>query len=465
MSIPVIINIAIMVALVAFLYRLQKQHLLFTRRVFIALGLGVVYGAFLQFVYGSSSAVVLKSVDWFNIIGNGYVALLKMIIMPLIMVSVISAIIKLKGAGAVGKISFWVLGLLMLTVSLSAIIGVGSAFLFDLNAETITGGSRETERAAVLLSQLGTVEALSIPSMLVSLLPANPFMDMTGARSTSVIAVVIFSAFVGVATLDLHRKKPETFAAIEGAIDTLHKLVMRMVTLVLRLTPFGILALMTKVVASSHIADILQLIRFVGASYLALAVTFGLHLLMVSLVGGNPFMFVQKALPTLSFAFSSRSSAGTMPLTIQTLTRRMGISEGVANFAASFGTTIGQNGCAGIYPAMLAVMIAPSVGIDPTSLGFLGTLIVTIVIGSFGVAGIGGGATFAALIVLSALGLPVELAGLLISVEPLIDMGRTAVNVSGAMTSGFVSGRILGDVDMDVFNGKDSIELDMETNS
>ena len=114
---------------------------------------------------------------------------------------------------------------------------------------------------------------------------------------------------------------------------------------------------------------------------------------------------------------------------------------------------------------MLAVMIAPSVGIDPTSLGFLGTLIVTIVIGSFGVAGIGGGATFAALIVLSALGLPVELAGLLISVEPLIDMGRTAVNVSGAMTSGFVSGRILGDVDMDVFNNKDSIELDMETNS
>ena len=97
----------------------------------------------------------------------------------------------------------------------------------------------------------------------------------------------------------------------------------------------------------------------------------------------------------LTFAFTSRSSSGTLPLTIQTLTKNLGVSEGVANFAATFGTTIGQNGCAGIYPAMLAVMIAPTVGIDPTSLSFIGTLVLTVAIGSFGVAGVGGGATFA----------------------------------------------------------------------
>ncbi|OED45622.1 sodium:dicarboxylate symporter [Endozoicomonas sp. (ex Bugula neritina AB1)] len=463
MSFAVIANLAIMVGLILVLYRFQKQFMPFTRRVFIALGMGVAFGTCLQLIYGSGSEVTSESIQWFNIVGNGYVGLLKMIIVPLVMVSVISSILKLKGASSLGKITAWVLGLLMVTVSISALIGVASALGFGLNAESLVSGAREVARGEQLLARVGTAESLSIPNMLISLIPSNPFLDMTGARSTSIIGVVIFSTFIGVSALGLHRKKPEIFASFEGFMDVAQALVMRMVTLVLRLTPFGILALMTKVVAGSNVADIMQLIQFVGASYLALTLVFIMHLIMVTMAGGSPVQYLKKVWPVLTFAFSSRSSAGTLPLTIQTMTKRLGISDGVANFAASFGTTIGQNGCAGIYPAMLAVMIAPSVGIDPTSIGFIATLVVTIAIGSFGVAGVGGGATFAALIVLSALGLPVELAGLLISVEPLIDMGRTAVNVSGAIATGYVSGRALGEVDPEVLKSDESFELDMET--
>ncbi|MGH7447525.1 MAG: cation:dicarboxylate symporter family transporter, partial [Longimicrobiales bacterium] len=125
-------------------------------------------------------------------------------------------------------------------------------------------------------------------------------------------------------------------------------------------------------------------------------------------------------------------------------------------FSATFGATIGQNGCAGLYPAMLAVMIAPSVGIDPTSFHFLISLVIVATLGSVGIAGVGGGATFAAILVLSTLGLPVALAGLLISIEPLIDMGRTAVNVSGAMTAGAVTNRLLRHTDAAVF-ARDSL--------
>lgn len=117
---------------------------------------------------------------------------------------------------------------------------------------------------------------------------------------------------------------------------------------------------------------------------------------------------------------------------------------------------IGQNGCAGIYPAMLAVMITPTVGINPMSWDFILTLILIVVISSFGVAGVGGGAT---LIVLSAMNLPVGLAGLLISVEPLIDMGRTALNVNDSITAGVITGKILGENDKDVF--KQNVELDV----
>src|SRR5699024_6087793 len=136
-----------------------------------------------------------------------------------------------------------------------------------------------------------------------------------------------------------------------------------------------------------------------------------------------------KVMPFLGFAFTSRSSAGSIPLNIQAQKNSLGVDEGIANMSASFAATIGENGCAGIYPAMLAVMIAPTVGIDPLTWEFIVPLTLIIGMSSFGVAGVGGGATFAALIVLSSMNLPVALAGLLISIEAFIDMGRTALNV------------------------------------
>lgn len=244
----------------------------------------------------------------------------------------------------------------------------------------------------------------------------------------------------------------------------MYAVVMRIVTLVLRLTPYGILALITKVVATTNPDEILKLIKFVLASYVALLVMFIIHLILLALFGYNPVTYVKKVLPTLVFAFTSRSSAATIPLNVETQTKKLGVSDGIANLSATLGATIGQNGCAGIYPAMLAVMIAPTVGIDPTSWDFILTLILVVTISSFGVAGVGGGATFASLIVLSTMNLPVALAGLLISVEPLIDMGRTALNVNDSITAGLISGKVLKENDQDVFNNQ-GMDLDATAHS
>ena len=137
-----------------------------------------------------------------------------------------------------------------------------------------------------------------------------------------------------------------------------------------------------------------------------------------------------------------------IPLNVETQTQRLGVDEETANMSATFGTSIGQNGCAGIYPAMLAVMVAPTIGI-PIDAHFILSLVAIITVSSFGIAGVGGGATFAALIVLPAMGLPVTIAALLISIEPLIDMARTALNVSGAMTAGTITSRVLGEKSTD----------------
>lgn len=137
---------------------------------------------------------------------------------------------------------------------------------------------------------------------------------------------------------------------------------------------------MAKTVAGSDINAILKLGNFVLASYVALIVMFVIHLLLIALSGLNPIQYLKKVFPVLTFAFTSRSSAGAMPLNIGAQKEKLGISEGIANFAASFGVSIGQNGCAGIYPAMLAMMVAPTVGIDPLQPQFILTLIAVVAI-------------------------------------------------------------------------------------
>ncbi len=453
------LSVAALLAMVYVLYRMQKKHVSFSKRVFAGLGMGIAFGAIIQFIFQSQPDVITMSTDWFGIIGNGYVRLLKMIVMPLIMVSIISAIINLKSSKGLGKMSGLIIGVLVFTTLIAAIVGVFSANLFDLNAESIQAGEEETARAADLEGNVETATT-TIPQKILEFIPTNPFEDMTGSRPTSTLGVVIFSVFVGLAALGIRRKQPDQFEIFDKIVKALYAVTMRIVTLILRLTPYGVLALMASTIATTSLEGIINLSRFVIASYVALIIMLIIHLIFVAFMGLSPIQYLKKAMPALTFAFTSRTSAGTIPLNVKAQTKGMGVSESIANFSASFGASIGQNGCAGIYPAMLAVMIAPTVGINPMDPQFIISVVLIVAISSFGVAGVGGGATFAALIVLSALDLPVGLAGLLISIEPLIDMGRTAVNVSGSMTAGVVSAKLLGEIDTNTYNSKR--ELDSE---
>lgn len=462
----ILINLAVALGLGVLMYLQQRHQARFTVRVLTALGLGVALGAVMHVLYAADTAgvgVIEVTNTYLNIIGAGYVKLLQMIVMPLIMVSIIGAILKVKDATALGKISALTIGTLLATTMVAAAIGILMAKLFGLTAVGLTSSAAEVARGNYLKGSMASASALSVPSLLLSFIPTNPFLDLTGARNTSTIAVVIFSVFVGLSATGIAPKKPKLFESFTYFVSIAQALVMRMVAMVLRLTPYGVFALMAALVAESSYADILKLIRFVAASYCALALMFGVHLSMVATAGLNPLRFATKIFPVLAFAFTSRSSMGAIPMNVQTQTQRLGTPEGIANFSASFGATIGQNGCAGIYPAMLAVMIAPTVGIDPFTVGFIAQLIAVVTLGSVGVAGVGGGATFAALIVLSTMNLPVALAGLLISVEPLIDMGRTALNVSGAITAGTVVSRILGQTDLAVFNSDATPDLDSDS--
>ncbi|HDZ7941021.1 TPA: L-cystine transporter [Staphylococcus aureus] len=453
-----LINIIVLVIFIVILHMMARKHISFAKRVFTALGIGIVFGVLLHLVYGTHSNVITSTSDWFNIVGQGYVALLQMIVMPLIFISIVAAFTKIQIGEKFAKIGSLIFIFLIGTVTIAAIVGVVYALMFGLDASTINLGNAEQARGSEIAKQAKDLTAHTLPQQILELLPKNPFLDFTGQRATSTIAVVIFASFIGFAYLRVARKQPDHGELLKRAIDAIYSLVTAIVTFVLRLTPYGVLAIMANTLSTSDFGAIWTLGKFLIASYAALITMYIIHLIILSLLGISPIRYIKKTLEVLIFAFTSRSSAGTLPLNVQTQTRRLGVPEGIANFAATFGLSIGQNGCAGIYPAMLAIMVAPVANVE-IDLQFIVTLIAVVIISSFGVAGVGGGATFASILVLSTLNLPVALAGVLISVEPLIDMGRTALNVNDSMLAGTGTAKLTKHWDKDTFESNDNAAL------
>ncbi|HIF73875.1 MAG TPA: cation:dicarboxylase symporter family transporter [Porticoccaceae bacterium] len=439
-----IVNLVLFTALISLLYQLAGKEIGLSKRVLLGLVAGSLFGFYLQAVYGLASPVAAQTLEWTNVIANSYVNLLRMLIMPLILVTMIAAVLRVGEIRSLGKIGGSVIGILIVTTMIAALVGIFMASIFGLNAGELARGAEELARAEVLEARQSGAASQSIPQLLQSFIPRNIFADLTDARATSIIAVVVFGLLFGIASLLVSEENSAHSQRISSFIDTAQAIIMKLVKVVMSLTPYGVLALMTRVIATSDGSAIVTLISFVIASYIAIAIMFAVHALLIGLIGANVKTYFQKVWPVLTFAFVTRSSAATIPLTIRAQIEELNVPAPIANIAASFGATIGQNGCAGIYPAMLAVMVAPTMGVD-IDLGFILSLILIIAISSFGIAGVGGGATNSALAVLPVMGFPVTVVALLISIEPLIDMARTALNVNGAITTGMITTRFLGD--------------------
>lgn len=244
-----IITLAIFVAILVFLGYFYKKTEKLGQTVFIGLLLGLVFGALLQ--QTTDQALLKSSLDWINLVGGGYVRLLQMIVMPLVFVSILSAITRLTQVGSLGKISFSVISVLLVTTGIAALIGITMVYVFGLSAEGLVAGERELAAQTRVLGRVDQVSGLTIPAMLLSFIPKNPFAELTGANPTSIISVVIFSALLGVAALSLRKEDQALGERIAQGVETLNKLVARLVRFVIRLTPYGVFALMIKMGATS----------------------------------------------------------------------------------------------------------------------------------------------------------------------------------------------------------------------
>jgi L-cystine uptake protein TcyP (sodium:dicarboxylate symporter family) len=197
----VIANLIIFVGIIVFLARFRRPQYSLSQQVLIGLIAGLVFGFGLQFVYSGSPDVMAGTLEWTNVVGTTYVNLLKMIVMPLVLVMMIAAVVRMREVVALGKIGGFVIAILIGTTMIAAFVGILMSSVFGLTTEGLVEGARELARADVLQTRQDNISDLGLADMLVRFVPSNIFHDLTGARPTSVIAVVIFGVLFGIAAL------------------------------------------------------------------------------------------------------------------------------------------------------------------------------------------------------------------------------------------------------------------------
>lgn len=451
----VLLIIAIFACMLWAIGYMKKLNLSFNARVLIALAVGIIFGALLQIIV-KDKEVLGTSVSWISIVGSAYVKLLTMVAFPLIFISIVKSV-AMQESG-MGKSTFRIMAVFLITVFIAAMVSGSLSAIFGLNADGLNSGENELHRQEVLMEKQADFSKLPMQEQIVNIIPTNPFYALTGQGNNATLAVVFFAFMIGLAAMQLKNYKKDVADRFIQGVQDISDVIMHLVRIIIRLTPYGVLALMIKITATSDWQAILKLVNFILISYAAMIIMVIVHMLYLLTSGLNPFTFYRKSMSNLLFAFTSRSSAATLPITINNAENNLGVPEGIANLASTLGTSVGQNGCAGVFPAMVAVMIAPTMGINPLSIAFLVEVALLCVLASFGTVGVGGGATFTAIVVLSALNFPVGLVGLLISVEPIIDMGRTALNISDSLLAGVIAAKRTGVLNEEIYNRKEIVD-------
>jgi Na+/H+-dicarboxylate symporter len=361
-----------------------------------------------------------------------------MLIVPLVFVSLVAGITSMRDTSKLGRISAKTIAIYMVTTAFAVSIGLLFGGLFS-PGEGLDMVAAEAASAA---------QAPALIDTLVAMVPSNP---VNAFAQGNVLQIIVFAIGLGVSMNLIGEKAEPAIKLFNSLAETLYKLT----DLVMRLAPYGVFALIAGVVGSHGAEVLLPLAEVIGVIYLASIV----HVLLV--YGGllsllarlNPLRFFQGILDALVVAFSTSSSSGTLPVSIECARKNLGVSEGVAGFVLPVGATINMDGTA-IYQGVLALFIAQAFGIDLNAGQYL-MIILTATLASIGTAGVPGAGLIMLGLVLSSVGLPLEGVALIAGIDRILDMARTTVNVAGDLMTTTLVGRSENELDLDIYNSSD----------
>ena len=438
--------IAVLIGTFFIVKQFEKKKVKFSTRTIYATIIGLILGVIIQLVAGlpenPAEVTWLQEVTkWYGLFGSGFMDLLKMLVVPMVFVSILRVIINMGEGDDLGKLTFKSLGMLLMTTALAAIVGIVVGNVMKLGVGTDVVATADTELR----------EITPLVDTLRGLLPSNPVASMADGN---IVAIIIFATFLGLAVKRLSKKYLDIIKPFIDLVEAFYKIIVSVAMTVIKFMPYAVVALLANTITARGLASMISVVQFIVALYISVAIMFVIHLIIIALNGLNPITYIKNAAEPLLLAFTSRSSLGTLPVTIEALTDKQGVEEGVASFTASLGANMGMNGCAGIYPALMAVTIANMAGVEMNA-SFYAMLLVVITISSLGIAGLPGTATMAVSVVLSGVGIGsyFPLAGGILAIDPILDMGRTMLNVNGSTTTAVIVGKSLKKLDKEVFNG------------
>ncbi|WP_455716269.1 cation:dicarboxylate symporter family transporter [Anaerosporobacter sp.] len=427
--------LAVLLVVFYFIHRIEKKKINFSYRMIIGSVVGLVLGVVIQliakFPSEPSEVVWLSEVSsWYGLVGNGFMDLLKMLVVPLVFFSIIRVIMNMQGEN-LGKLTYRTIGMLVGTTLIASIIGAVLGSVFQLGSALVVEGGDAQIR-----------EVVPIVETLRGLLPSNVVNAMSEGN---IIAVVIFAGFIGIAIRRLNKKHQDIIEPFTKWVEAFYKIMLSIAMTIIKFMPYAVVALLANTIISRGVSVLAAVLKYILVLYLGIVIMFIVQLIIAAIQGVKPSTYIKNGLEPLILAFTSRSSLGTLPVLIETLREKFLVNEGIASFVGSLGANMGMNGCAGLYPAMTTVMLAQMVGVN-MDLSFFIMLAIVIAISSFGIAGIPGAATISISVVISGMGLGAyfPLIGAIVAIDPILDMGRTLLNVSGTMVSAITVNKSIG---------------------
>ncbi len=416
-----------------------KKKIGLSTQIFIALLIGALFGVVIHYWVPSSyikDTVIVEGVLY--VVGQGFIRLMQMLVVPLVFCSLICGSMAIGDTKTLGKVGVKTIGFYLVTTALAVCVALGSALLINpgrgLDMDAVQKGTVSS-----------TTEATSLVDTLLNIIPKNPIQSMANG---DMLPIIVFALFVGIMLAKLGTRG----SVVANFFSQFNDVMMEMTMAIMKVAPIGVFCLIARTFATVGFSAFAPMLKYMGNVTLALAIQCLVvyQILLFVFTRLNPFKFIKKFLPVMGFAFSTATSNATIPMSIDTLSKKMGVSKQISSFTIPLGATINMDGTS-IMQGVAVVFIAQAYGI-PLTMGNLATVVVTATLASIGTAGVPSVGLVTLAMVLNSVGLPTEGIALIMGIDRILDMIRTAVNITGDAVCTTIVCHQEGSLNREVFN-------------
>ena len=416
-----------------------KKKIGLSTQIFIALLIGALFGVVIHYWIPSSyikDTVIVEGVLY--VVGQGFIRLMQMLVVPLVFCSLICGSMAIGDTKTLGKVGVKTIGFYLVTTPLAVCVALGSALLINpgrgLDMDAVQKGTVSS-----------TTEATSLVDTLLNIIPKNPVQSMANG---DMLPIIVFALFVGIMLAKLGTRG----SVVANFFSQFNDVMMEMTMAIMKIAPIGVFCLIARTFATVGFSAFAPMLKYMGNVTLALAIQCLIvyQILLFVFTRLNPLKFIKKFLPVMGFAFSTATSNATIPMSIDTLSKKMGVSKQISSFTIPLGATINMDGTS-IMQGVAVVFIAQAYGI-PLTMGNLATVVVTATLASIGTAGVPSVGLVTLAMVLNSVGLPTEGIALIMGIDRILDMIRTAVNITGDAVCTTIVCHQEGSLNREVFN-------------